>query len=181
MIDKNTDHLVFDHEDPSVATGGVFSYTLTTKSGRKITSQSLGFNATTQQKDDAIREICKLGDADNTEGLRYNRGKARVTLVPFEVLLALAEHYTIGAEKYEDNNWRKGLKYNDTMDCAMRHIIAFQTGENMDEETGSHHLIAAIWNLVALHYFELYPDRYKEFDNRWTSSSIPIIKEITYE
>lgn len=102
-----------------------------------------------------------------TQGLRYNKDKARITLIPFEVIKALANHYTVGAKKYEDNNWRKGLKYSDTMDCAMRHIIAFQTGEDTDLETGSHHLDAAIWNLVALRFFEMYPERYKQFDDRW--------------
>lgn len=101
-------------------------------------------------------------------GLRYNEGKIRVSLIPFEVILTLAKHYTIGAKKYEDHNWRKGLSYSETVDSMMRHFIAWQLGEKTDEETGAHHLDAAIWNLVALRYFEMYPEQYAKFDDRYT-------------
>ena len=135
----------------------------------------LEFEDDNDQWDGACSSLCQevlklnrdLPSVNPEQALRYNIGKPRVSLVPFEVLLALADHYTVGAKKYEDHNWRKGLKYSDTMDSAMRHIIAFQTGEDIDEETGSSHLISAIWNLVALEYFQIHKDSYKEFDDRW--------------
>jgi dATP/dGTP diphosphohydrolase len=101
------------------------------------------------------------------KGLRYNEGKVRWSLVPVEVLTALANHFTVGAKKYEDDNWRRGLKYSDTYDCAKRHLEAWFLGESHDAETGTHHLISCMWNIVALAYFEMYPERYGKFDDRW--------------
>lgn len=105
------------------------------------------------------------------KGLRYNSDKTRWSLIPSEVISELADHYTRGAKKYFDENWRNGLSFNDTYDCAMRHIHAWKMGEERDEETGSRHLIAAIWNLVALVYFSMYPTRYGKFDDRYPNEA----------
>jgi hypothetical protein len=115
---------------------------------------------------DTVREQIR-----EEKGLRYNKDKTRWSLVPFEVLAEIADHYTRGAKKYEDENWRKGLSFNDTFDCAMRHIHAWKMGEEYDEETGSRHLIAAIWNLMALVYFCMYPTGYGRFDDRYPNEA----------
>jgi hypothetical protein len=101
------------------------------------------------------------------KGLRYDEDKPRVDLIPADVLLALGRHYMVGSKKYYDDNWRMGLSYKSTYGCLMRHLLQWWNGEDMDEETGSHHLDAVIWNAVALRYFELHPEQYRGFDNRW--------------
>lgn len=105
-------------------------------------------------------------DVYEVKGLRYNTDKTRWSLVPSEVMSAIADHYTRGAKKYADDNWRKGLSYNDTYDCAMRHIHAWKMDEEIDPETGSRHLIASIWNLIALVYFQMHRGIYAKFDDR---------------
>lgn len=79
---------------------------------------------------------------------------ARFSLIPADWLWALAEHYGIGAQKYEDNNWRKSYKWSLSLDAHSRHLSQWLQGEKTDAETGSHHLIAAAWHLIALWWFE---------------------------
>lgn len=109
------------------------------------------------------------------QGSRYNEGKPRVDLIPAVVLLELGKHYTYGANKYAPNNWVKGFPYSETSASLLRHLYAWLDGERDDPESGHHHLIAVIWNAVTLFYFELFPEKYKQFDDRigvWAESDV---------
>lgn len=79
----------------------------------------------------------------------------RFSLIPFEFLWALATHYGIGARKYEDRNWERGYKWSLSLDAHNRHLNQFLMGQRRDLETGSHHLIAACWHLIALYIFDV--------------------------
>lgn len=79
----------------------------------------------------------------------------RFSLIPREFLWALAEHYGIGAHKYADRNWERGYAWSLTQDACERHYSAWLLGERADPETGTHHLICAIWHLVALYIFDV--------------------------
>jgi len=79
----------------------------------------------------------------------------RYDLVPFEFEDALARHYGRGAKKYADRNWERGFKWGFSLRAARGHIHCWLNGERYDAETGSHHLISAIWHLVALYIFDL--------------------------
>lgn len=89
------------------------------------------------------------------EGLRYNSGKAPIHLIPPEAILALAEHYGKGAAKYAARNWELGMSWETVYDCLMRHALAWQRGEDIDPENGSHHMVAVMWNAVALYIYHL--------------------------
>lgn len=80
---------------------------------------------------------------------------ARFSLIPPEFLWALAEHYGKGAKKYEDRNWEKGYKWSLTVDALDRHWTAWKMGENIDADTGSHHMIAVAWHAIALFIYQL--------------------------
>lgn len=103
--------------------------------------------------------------ADNG-GLRFNDNKPRFDLIPPEAILALAEHYTVGARKYADRNWERGMDYSKCFASLERHVWAWMSGEDQDEETGSHHMIAAAWNALALF---VYHKREIGVDDRPTS------------
>ena len=109
---------------------------------------------------------------DPVTGAKNNSKLARFDLIPADVLIALAEHYGKGAEKYGDRNWELGFKYNLPYQAAMRHILLWWGGENIDEDRGSHHLVNAIWNLVTLLHFELNPDEYNHCDDRPLISAV---------
>ena len=79
-------------------------------------------------------------------------------LIPPEFEKALAEHYGKNCVehggKYESGNWLKGYKWSLSYGAYRRHAGAFWRGEDIDADSGSHHLIAAIWHLVALYTYD---------------------------
>lgn len=79
---------------------------------------------------------------------------ARFSLIPSEFLWALAEHYGVGAHKYEDHNWEKGYKWSLSSDALQRHLHQWLLGEDNDQETGTHHLICVAWHACALFIFQ---------------------------
>jgi hypothetical protein len=83
-------------------------------------------------------------------GLRYDSGKARYDLIPPEALEDLAKLYTYGAAKYAERNWEKGMSWSRCFGSLMRHAWAFWRGENLDPESGIHHMTCAAWNCMAL-------------------------------
>lgn len=89
-------------------------------------------------------------------GDRYNTTKPRMDLLPWDVLLELADHYRVGAAKYADRNWEKGLKWNEgTAASLARHLAAWSTGEDIDPENGQFHDLAILWNACALVAYRL--------------------------
>lgn len=62
-----------------------------------------------------------------------------------------------------DRNWERGYSWSLSFGAMMRHAWAFWRGEDIDEETGSPHLVAVAWHAFAmLEFFE----RHKQFDDR---------------
>ena len=119
-----------------------------------------------------------------TGGLRDNKGKAQLALVPRAILIGIAEviwnSSVNGGGKYPLHNWRKGLGFLDTASCALRHIFAWIAGEDFDKESGLHHLKHAACNLAfLLEYIEEHP----ELDDRKpsTTSSVCIATSSNYE
>lgn len=92
---------------------------------------------------------------DEKTGGKKGAKLARFSLIPSEFLWALAEHYGRGARKYEDRNWEKGYKWSLSLDAHSRHLHLWLGGEDNDGETGTNHLIAAAWHLIALFIFQL--------------------------
>lgn len=90
--------------------------------------------------------------ADNG-GLRYNAAKPRFDLMPPEALIALADHYRRGAEKYADRNWERGMDWGKCFASMERHAWTWMSGEDLDPETGSHHMVAVAWNALALYVY----------------------------
>lgn len=78
---------------------------------------------------------------------------ARFDLIPPESLIALAEHYGRGAEKHGDRNWERGYNWTLSFGAMMRHAWLFFSGEDIDEETGGHHLAAVAWHAFTLMEF----------------------------
>jgi hypothetical protein len=68
-----------------------------------------------------------------------------------------------GARKYAAWNWAKGMPWSVPMACALRHIAAWQKGEDIDPESGQPHLAHAMCNLRML---SLYAKTYPEGDDR---------------
>jgi nucleoside 2-deoxyribosyltransferase len=91
---------------------------------------------------------------ESKEGVKFDQGKTRYDLIPGYPLNELAKIYTYGTQKYDDNNWRKGMKWGRLFGAMMRHAWAFWRGESIDPESGLHHLAHAAWQCFALMDYE---------------------------
>ena len=92
---------------------------------------------------------------DAVTGGEKGQKEDRYDLIPPEFEDALARHYARGAGKYAPRNWEKGYKWSLCLRALRSHLNAWQRGESIDLETGSHHLVAVAWHAIALFIFEL--------------------------
>lgn len=102
-----------------------------------------------------------LGDVNSNEpgsGARYNAGKPAFELVPLIAFEGCARVFDFGRAKYAPWNWAKGMAWSAPFGCLMRHLSAWQRGEDTDPESGLPHLDHAMANLVMLTtYARTYP------------------------
>jgi len=87
--------------------------------------------------------------SDIGPGLKYDEGKPRMGLLPFKALREVAQVLTFGAAKYRANNWQK-IEHSRYIDALLRHIGAYLDGEDLDPESGLHHLAHASCNTLFL-------------------------------
>lgn len=90
---------------------------------------------------------------DKPLAMRFNEGKLRFDLIPPEAVEGLASIYTMGAKKYSDRNWEKGLQLMGCFASLMRHAWKWASGEDLDQESGLHHMDHVAWNAVAISTF----------------------------
>lgn len=74
--------------------------------------------------------------------MKFDGGKLRYDLIPFEALEQIVAVLTYGAEKYEPENW-KTVEVERYMAAAYRHMAAVSMGEELDADTGLPHLAHA--------------------------------------
>lgn len=99
-------------------------------------------------------------------GIKHDSGKTRMDLIQWLGIAELAAVGTMGASKYDDNNWRKGMPWMRLVASAMRHIFEWVIlRRSADKESGLHPLAHAAWCLLALVEFERL-GQYVKLDNR---------------
>lgn len=101
-------------------------------------------------------------------GKKYDQGKPRISILQglaIEQVMLVGE---MGAKKYGDHNYRKGMAITRYLNAAFRHafIEYLFKRQDFDKESGLSHLAHAAWNLLSaleqsLNKPEL-DDRYKE-------------------
>jgi hypothetical protein len=74
--------------------------------------------------------------------VKHDGGKARFDLLPVNALEQVTQALGYGAGKYAPHNYRTGggLAWGRIFGAIMRHAWAFWRGEDMDPESGLHHL-----------------------------------------
>lgn len=107
---------------------------------------------------DETRTVSATGGAKGVKIARYDQ-------IPPSVLRELAEHCGRGGEKYGHGNWRKGFEWWKSYRSAIGHLNSFWEGEDLDLETGSKHVISAMWHCMALAW---YMDNMPEYDTKDT-------------
>ena len=83
-------------------------------------------------------------------GKRHNKGKNRLDLVPVSLIEEVSKVLTKGAEKYDERNWERGMKFTTVYASMMRHILAWYKGEDFDKESGLSHLAHVACNAAFL-------------------------------
>lgn len=101
---------------------------------------------------------------NKNEGLKFDKNKPRITLIPVEAILEMAKAFTYGANKYQDHNFKNGIKYSRLVDATFRHLLAYMDGENIDAESGNSHLSHALASIAMLVYMD---KNKKDFDDRY--------------
>jgi hypothetical protein len=73
-----------------------------------------------------------------------NSNRGRFDLIPYEAMEAYAKWIELGAEKYGDRNWEKGVSVKRCICSMVRHALKAANGWT-DED----HLAACMWNAAA--------------------------------
>jgi hypothetical protein len=87
-----------------------------------------------------------------------------MNLLSREALEQTAMVMAFGKEKYAAHNWRKGFAWSRPLSAAMRHLMAFNDGEDKDPESGLSHLAHAACCIMFLLEFE---KTHKDLDDRF--------------
>ena len=95
-------------------------------------------------------DLCHKLGKQSEDFMKFDGDKLRYDLITPEFLAGIAEVLTVGAKKYEPNNWRKNTEAWRYEAAAMRHFEAYRSGEYFDKETGLPHLFMAATNLMFL-------------------------------
>jgi hypothetical protein len=100
-------------------------------------------------------EAAIAADAASQEGkaaeaIKHDFDKLPVELLDPLWLEAVAEVLGFGARKYAAHNWRKGFKHTRLLGAALRHLLAWQRGQDLDPESGLPHLAHASCCLMFL-------------------------------
>ncbi len=87
----------------------------------------------------------KLSNPKDIIGVR----KAPLSCVPMNVIAEIGVGMLEGASKYGRHNYRAvGVRSSVYFDATMRHLVAFWEGEDLDPDSGAHHLAKALTSLV---------------------------------
>lgn len=92
-------------------------------------------------------------DKNTNDSIKNDRldDKLRWELLPLEDVEDIVRVYTAGAKKYGENKWQDlpdGIRRYKA--ALLRHLVEYDKGNEMDEETGSRHLAAVAWNAIAM-------------------------------
>lgn len=102
-------------------------------------------------------------------GLKFNKDKAPLHMIPEDALLGMAYAFAYGAQKYGTHNYRKGIPLSELTDSLRRHTLAFLKGEELDSESNLPHTWHMLANAAMIEYVRIYKP---SFDDRFKYDSI---------
>ena len=111
-------------------------------------------------------ELTTVTGAPTGTAIKHDQNKLPMHLLSTTALEEIAAVLQFGAEKYESHNWRKGFVWSRPLSAALRHLLAFNDGEDRDPESNLSHLAHAACCIMFLLEFEKtrpeLDDRYKD-------------------
>lgn len=89
-------------------------------------------------------------EADLT-AIKYDHYKPQLGLLPSRPLVEIAKVLMFGAKKYDRHNWRRpGMAWSRLYDATLRHLLAWNEGEDYADDSGLNHIAHAACNLLFL-------------------------------
>lgn len=90
---------------------------------------------------------------------KFDNGKEDWSLMPWFALRPVARVWTYGANKYAAWNFMKGdgMSWSRVSSAAVRHLTAWQEGEDIDQESGQLHLAHLCCCVLMLLAYQLTP------------------------
>ena len=107
-------------------------------------------------------------------GDRFNTGKLKWSLVSWKALAPMVRVLMFGAEKYDDHNWKRGLKYTEVTESLQRHLNSFIEGEDDDPESKLSHVGHILCNAMFLSYMSIFR---KDMDDRYIDKNFKDAKK----
>jgi hypothetical protein len=127
------------------------------------------------QPDGTFRIKGNLNDTDpRPQAMKASHGKVMLHLLPPAALIEVARVRDYGAAKYSPWDWTLSRSWTDCFDAVMRHMLAWQTGQDKDPESGLPHLAHAACTLMFMIEFE---KSGKGLDNRPSGLLVDIASE----
>jgi Domain of unknown function (DUF5664) len=101
-------------------------------------------------------DVVKASQTSTTGGRKFDGNKLEYGLLPPLALEETVKVLTFGAQKYERDNWKRvpesKRRY---FDALQRHVWAWKQGEQIDPESGLHHLAHAMCCLMFLYEHDI--------------------------
>lgn len=87
---------------------------------------------------------------EDNKTIKNDEGKPKYSDLPVKTLRSVTKAFNYGAKKYAKYNYTKGLEYTRYYDACLRHLEAWREFEDIDVESGNHHIDHAIASLMML-------------------------------
>lgn len=84
----------------------------------------------------------------NSEFVKYDSDKPRTDLLPPLAIIDVSKALSFGAKKYKAGNWANCDSSNRYVGASLRHILAWQSGEDLDPESQLNHLTHAACSIL---------------------------------
>lgn len=120
---------------------------------------------------------------DKKVARRYNTGKTRWRNIPLYLFEPVIKVGMYGEQKYSTPddpgtlNYLKGLPVTDSLDSLKRHLCAFESPHESDNdpESGLNHILHVAWNCIALYETLV---RHPELDDRPQAVEVRALNEM---
>jgi Domain of unknown function (DUF5664) len=126
-------------------------------------------------------ELVKDDPIPHDTGVKLDSNKPDLSLIPTDAIWGTAAALSYGANKYARHNFRKGIAYSRLVAAAMRHLTAWNEGEELDSESGLSHLDHAMATLAMLKFMSVnkteMDDRFKVEKKSLTQKALDTFPE----
>lgn len=96
------------------------------------------------QADRFAEALKQMKERMNLGGTKHDSGKTDLSLVPLILIEATAQALQFGESKYGRYNFTKGFENHRLIAACLRHVLAYQDGEDLDPESNLPHLGHAV-------------------------------------